>query len=253
MPFAAGLQQSLNARHGEFASEFERGDSLEDVLDKYLLAVEAMAETELLTSILLLSADGTRLSHGAAPNLPQPYRDVIDGLEIGPAAGSCGTAAFSGQPVHVADIATDPLWDDYRHLAVPHDLRSCWSTPIRDRAGTILGTFAIYHRTATSPTAEELEAIDLITDHVAQAIMSARDQAATRRSAPHLRLVANDDAAAPDASFDSLLAKAVKLEMLAAKLQEQAAAESDECRVSLEALAKDSRQLAAVIRQTLKP
>ena len=254
MPFAASLQQTLYARHIEVASEFERGDSLEDVLDRYLLAVEEMAENELLTSILLLSPDGTRLSHGSAPNLPRSYREAIDGVKIGLAAGSCGTAAYLGRTIHVADIAADPLWDDYRHVALPHGLRSCWSTPIRDPTGQVIGTFAIYHRTATRPTKEELAAIDLITDHVAQAIMSARNQAAApRRAPPHLRLVRSDDppANALETSFDSLIAKAKKLEMLADQLLREARSESDECRVSLEALATDSRQVAEVIRRIL--
>lgn len=253
MPFAAGLQESLHARHDELASEFERGDSLEDILDRHLLAVEAMAETELVTSILLLSADGKRLTHGAAPNLPQSYREAIDGSLIGPAAGSCGTAAYLGRPIHVADIAVDPLWDDYRHHALPHGLRSCWSTPIRDTAGQVIGTFAVYHRSPGKPIKEELDAIDMITDHVARAIMCARDQAVPR-PVPRLRLVRDDDPA-PDfaqSSFDSLIAKAVKLEAMAAQLQLQADAESEESRRSLEALAADSRKLADVIRRILE-
>ena len=253
MPFAAGLQESLHARHDELASEFERGDSLEDILDRHLLAVEAMAETELVTSILLLSADGKRLTHGAAPNLPQSYREAIDGSLIGPAAGSCGTAAYLGRPIHVADIAVDPLWDDYRHHALPHGLRSCWSTPIRDTAGQVIGTFAVYHRSPGTPIKEELDAIDMITDHVARAIMCARDQAVPR-PVPRLRLVRDDDPA-PDfaqSSFDSLIAKAVKLEAMASQLQLQADAESEESRRSLEALAADSRKLADVIRRILE-
>jgi GAF domain-containing protein len=252
MPFAAGLQQSLHARHGEVASEFERGDSLEEILSRHLLAVEAMSERHLLTSILLLSPDGQRLTHGAAPNLPRAYREAIDGSRIGPAAGSCGTAAYLGRPIHVADIATDPLWEDYRDHALTHGLRSCWSTPIRDTAGDLIGTFAIYHRVAGKPTTEELEAIELITDHVARAIMSARDQAAPR-STSHLRLVHNDDPR-PDPVqifFDSLLAKAVKLEIVASELEAQAVAEQDDSRRSLESLAADSRRLADIIRQIL--
>src|SRR4030095_13694974 len=132
MPFARGLRQSLEIRCRQVPSELTSGESLEQVLDRHLLAVEQMGHGDLLTSILLLSPDGTRLSHGAAPNLPRTYREAIDGSEIGPRAGSCGTAAFLGKPVYVTDIATDPLWADYRHHALPHGLRSCWSTPIRD-------------------------------------------------------------------------------------------------------------------------
>jgi GAF domain-containing protein len=209
MPFAAGLRESLYARNADVASEFRRGDSLEDVLDRHLLAVERMAESDLVTSILLLSPDGKRLSHGAGPNLPQSYRNRIDGSEIGPSAGSCGTAAYLGRPVYVADIETNPLWADYRHIALSHDLRSCWSTPIRDPAGTILGTFAIYHRTPGTPTRDELEAIDMITDHVAEAIMSAQPQARPGSAPPHLTLVSGNDA--PDGPLESLLMKVATL------------------------------------------
>ena len=149
MPFAAGLRESLQVRGTQVPDEFTRGDTLEHVLNRHLLTVERMSDRELLTSILLVSCDGT-LSHGAAPKLPRAYREAIDGTKIGPCAGSCGTAAYFGRPVYVADIASDPLWDDYRHHALPHGLRSCWSTPIRDSNGSLIGTFAIYRRTASS-------------------------------------------------------------------------------------------------------
>ena len=248
MPFAAGLKESLYARNADAASEFRRGDSLEDVLDRHLLAVERMAESELITSILLLSPDGKRLSHGAGPNLPKSYRDRIDGAEIGPSAGSCGTAAYLGRPVYVADIATDPLWADYRHLALPHGLRSCWSTPIRDPAGTVIGTFAIYHRTAGTPTSDELEAIDMITGHVAEAIISSLGEA--RREPPHLTLVSDNDP--PDSPLESLLVKVATLEKIAAELERDAAgSDFEDSRLPLKALAKDSRKLAEVIRRIL--
>src|SRR5712691_656742 len=93
-----------------------------------------------LASILLFDPDGNRLRHGAAPSLPKSYIDAIDGSAIGPAAGSRGTAAYRRAPVIVSDIARDPLWADYRHLALPHGLRACWSTPIFASDGGVLGT-----------------------------------------------------------------------------------------------------------------
>ena len=174
MPFAAGLQESLQNRGAEVPSELTRGDSLESVLNRHLLAVEENFEGHLITSILLLSEDGTRLFHGAGPTLPQTYREVIDGSEIGPYAGSCGTAAFLGRPVYVHDIETDPLWASYRELALGHGLRACWSTPIRSREGALLGTFAIYHLKSRTPTDGEIEAIAMITDLVADAIVRSR-------------------------------------------------------------------------------
>ena len=69
--------------------------------------------------------------HGAAPSLNETFIRAIDGQPIGPKAGSCGTAAYRKEPVYVTDIASDPLWEDYRDIALAHGLRACWSTPIK--------------------------------------------------------------------------------------------------------------------------
>jgi GAF domain-containing protein len=200
MPFALKLPDLLNLRERLMPSEFAKGEPLESVLDRYLMVVESTAERDTITSILLL--DGTTLHHGAGPRLPLAYREAIDGSQIGPKAGSCGTAAFLGRPVYVSDIANDPLWEDYRDLASPHGLRACWSTPIRNSEGTLLGTFAVYHQRPRDPTRDELESIRTITEHVARAIMfyrgshyeAVRGQAAeSERQRPKLVLVSDRD------------------------------------------------------------
>jgi PAS domain S-box-containing protein len=114
-----------------------------------------------ICSILLLDDDGATLRHGAAPNLPKEYIAAVDGLRIGPKAGSCGAAMYFGKPVIVADIDSDPLWDDYRGFAVPHGLRACWSTPITSPDGKVLGAFANYYKEPRSPTVEETRLIEL--------------------------------------------------------------------------------------------
>ena len=257
MAFAPGLRDSLQIRERQLSSEFEEGYSLEKVLDGHLLTVERMAKAELITSVLLLSPDGKRLFHGAGPTLPQSYRAAIDGSEIGPSAGSCGTAAFMGQPVYVADIATDPLWKDYRDLALSHGLRSCWSTPIRDPTGSLIGTFAIYHPTAGGPSKDEIEAIDMITHHVAAAIVWGRG--AQDLAGPSLRRIrdtrleavigGNDCSDSSHRSLDRLLLQIEKLETIAAELDGRAdTAQSEEERVAMRAVADDCRQLTTAIR-----
>jgi len=139
----------------------------------------------LLCSVLLLDADGKTLRHGAAPSLPKEYSQAIDGFQIGPRAGSCGTAAYRRQPVMVSDIATDPLWADYRHLVLPHGLRACWSTPVAAQDGSILGTFAMYYREPRLPDAEHLQLIAHAT-HLA-AIAMERDRAQAELSAAESR------------------------------------------------------------------
>lgn len=112
-----------------------------------------------IASVLVLDPDGVHLRHGAAPDLPEEYNKAIDGASIGPSAGSCGTAAFHGQRVIVSDIATDPLWADFKDLALRHGLLSCWSEPILCSQGKVLGTFAMYHREVSAPGDEDLQSI----------------------------------------------------------------------------------------------
>ncbi|HET8626407.1 MAG TPA: PAS domain S-box protein [Thermomicrobiales bacterium] len=140
-----------------------QGLPLAPVLEAITRWVEAQSRTGVLASVLLLGPDGQHLLHGAAPSLPRAYNDAIDGQPIGPAAGSCGTAAFTRRAVIADDIAHDPLWADYRELALAHGLRACWSTPLLARDGRVLGTFAMYYRRPRSPSAEDLQLIRLVT------------------------------------------------------------------------------------------
>lgn len=152
------------------------GDSpLEDTLTALIRIVETSSRTGVLGSILLLDPDGQHLRIGAAPSLPRTYSEAIDGSEIGPCSGSCGTAAFLGAAVFVSDIATDPLWADYREIALAHGLRACWSIPIVTHGRKVLGTFAMYHREPREPTMRDLLLVDLITQTAA--LVVDRDQA----------------------------------------------------------------------------
>ena len=131
---------------------------LHEVLDGMVLGLEKLSPGA-VCSVLLLDRDGIHLRHGAGPSLPDAYNRAIDGVAIGSAVGSCGTAAHEGRQVIVADIGSDPLWADYRELAFAHGLHACWSTPIHGSGGKILGTFAIYYREPRHPTAVEQDLI----------------------------------------------------------------------------------------------
>ena len=165
------------------------GRPLAETLDALVRFIERQSP-DMRCSILLLDADGQHLRHGAATSLPAEYCRVIDGSAIGPSAGSCGTAAFRHEAVIVEDIATDPLWADYRAYALPHGLRACWSTPIFDTTRNVLGTFAIYYDRPARPTTAHQHLIDIATQVAAIAISRQRDEAAVRQSeSRHRRLV----------------------------------------------------------------
>ncbi|WP_049974362.1 ATP-binding protein [Azospirillum sp. B4] len=123
-------------------------------LSAVLSALCSGMEAELeggLCSIVLLGAEGGHIRAGAAPSLPMAYVRAIDGVPVGPASGSCGTAILRREPVIVTDIAKDPLWHDYREVAAAAGLAACWSLPIMAGDGNPLGAFAVYFRTPRSP------------------------------------------------------------------------------------------------------
>ena len=108
-------------------------------------------------SMLILA--GTKLMHGGAPSLPQEYCEAVNGLENGPCVGSCGTATYHGKRVLVEDIATDPKWEKIKHVALPHGMRCCWSEPIKNSTGDVLGAFGMYYDYPALPS--ESESADL--------------------------------------------------------------------------------------------
>ncbi|WP_423598862.1 putative bifunctional diguanylate cyclase/phosphodiesterase [Roseateles sp. MS654] len=120
------------------------GRPLTAVMDLLCRGVEALAP-EVLCSVLSVDAQG-HVHPVAAPSLPTAFSAALEGLSIGPQAGSCGTAAWRREPVEVVDIATDPLWAEFRALALPQGLRACWSTPVILGTDDVVATFALYYR-----------------------------------------------------------------------------------------------------------
>ena len=143
------------------------------ILESIVRAAEAQAES-MLCSILLADAEGKKLITGAAPSLPAAYNKAVDGISIAVGAGCCGTAAATKERVIAADINSDPLWRDYRPIALEHNLRACWSQPILSPSGQVLGTFAMYYNQPANPTREHLQLIDAASQLAAVAIGRAR-------------------------------------------------------------------------------
>lgn len=150
------------------------GAPLAQVLEVLVQTAETQSDGSFLCSILLLDEDGKHLRHGAAPSLPAAYNKAIDGIAIGPAVGSCGTAAHFGHAIYVTDIARDALWADFRELALGHGLRACWSTPFVSKEGTVLGTLALYYREPRGPSENDRETVKLIGSTAALVVENAR-------------------------------------------------------------------------------
>ena len=170
----------LLARENKILELIARGAALEKVLTEIAYTAEKYCDVGVHCSILLLDDAGTHLLHGAAPSLPREYNDAIHGLEIGPSVGSCGTAAFRKKPVIVSNIESDPLWENYKHLALKCGLRACWSTPIFSSQGEVIGTFALYYQQATTPSSLAQQVVDLLARTASIAIE--RDRSESQRA-----------------------------------------------------------------------
>jgi diguanylate cyclase (GGDEF)-like protein/PAS domain S-box-containing protein len=130
--------------HQRALQAMSRDLPLMQVLEVVCEEVERLAP-EVAASILQVDEEGL-LHPLASPSLPFSYSSLLDGVAIGPQVGSCGTAAWRKGPVLVTDIASDPLWADFSHLILPLGFKACWSTPIVQKDGKVLGTFAFYYR-----------------------------------------------------------------------------------------------------------
>jgi PAS domain S-box-containing protein len=171
----------------QILEQIATGQPLPGILEAIVAFVE-QESPDALCSILLLDPQRRHIVHGAAPRLPDFYNQAVNGLEIGPAVGSCGAAAYSKKRAIAKDIETDANWAPFRELARRAGLRSCWSEPILSSTNEVLGTFTVYHTTPQCPTPTEVEAVELSTHLASIAIERTQAEEALREGETFLRI-----------------------------------------------------------------
>ena len=150
--------QQIVASHHAVHDLIVAGAPLAETLEMLVRGVESQADG-MRGSVLLCNRHRPILEHVVSPNLPLEYIRAIDGVPIGPGCGSCGAAVHFRREVIAADIATDSHWEGHRELAARHGLAACWSVPITDADGEVVGTFAFYDHKPRRPTSGELTLI----------------------------------------------------------------------------------------------
>lgn len=143
-------------------------EALTQLIEQRVVGVQA--------SVLRLQRDGIHVRQIAGLRIPEPYRRALKQVQIGPKVGSCGTAMFRKEAVHVSDIETDPLWEDFLSLTNIFAFRSCWSNPILSKRGDVLGSFALYSNAVRLPTEVENDAIRRAAQIAAVAIEFSEDE-----------------------------------------------------------------------------
>jgi signal transduction histidine kinase len=181
MQFAEVLNQAKN----ELLEMVATGQPLTPVLNRLTALIESQFEG-LYCTVLLLDLDGRHVHVGAGPRMPHDYMQALEGAEIGPTAGSCGTAMHDDRLVIVDDIATHPLWAAYKALALPYGFKACWSSPIHAASQGVIGSFAMYYREVRRPSPEEISALNVASHLAGIAIDQARRDEERRRTAQWL-------------------------------------------------------------------
>jgi PAS domain S-box-containing protein len=178
---AAALRDGKNA----LLEMIARGAPLKGTLERLALLIEAQLDGGYCT-VMLLNPDGVTVQSGAGPSMPREYLAALNGLPIGPAAGSCGTAMHRKQTVVVSDIRNDPLWAPYRDVAAHYGLRACWSMPILLDEDIVLGSFAMYYKEVRSPTVDDRDLIAAASHLAGIAIGRTRREEELQRHREHL-------------------------------------------------------------------
>jgi len=143
-------EQLLALEKKVLAKTADPNTSLHTTIDCFLSGIEKIFP-DMICSVLTLDEDGISIRPLSAPSIPIAYSELINGIPIGPAVGSCGTAMYLKKRIIVADIAADPLWQEYKELALSFDLRACWSLPVLNAQGEILASFATYYKFPQKP------------------------------------------------------------------------------------------------------
>lgn len=159
----------------DILSMISTDQALPEILKTICLLAQSQAP-ETLCSVLLVDKEQKHLIHGATPSLPDRFNQAMHGIAIGPSVGSCGTAVYRRQVVIVEDIDSDPLWHEFRDIALEHDLRACWSIPLISHHGDVLGTFAIYSHQPGGPNDNHLQLMATVGQLAAIAIERQHDR-----------------------------------------------------------------------------
>ncbi|GAA0578638.1 EAL domain-containing protein [Halomonas salifodinae] len=164
------LMEALQDVHERIAQQAP----LEKIFDAIARWVEVLLP-DAVPACMRFDAKRQTLSLLPSQRFSQVYQDCLQGVPVGPDAGSFGCAAFYREPVITEDIRTDPRWAAFRGAAQREGLRACWSNPVLTAEGELLGTFGIYFRDPNQPTEASSRRMSQVAALVALAILRDRD------------------------------------------------------------------------------
>ena len=118
------------------------GGGFQETLDELCAASELLIP-DCVCSVMVYDESRQHLNVVSAPNVPAGVVERLNGTIPDETSGSCAVAVFKNTPVYVSNTLTDKRWKDVRQLAIDFEISACWSHPVRNTDGDVVGSFAI--------------------------------------------------------------------------------------------------------------
>ena len=122
-----------------------------DILDQVCQLSESMLDNS-VGSVMLKSPNDGKISIISGPSIPREAQAKFVKIKPGVGNGSCAMAVHNKDATYVYNTFNDPIWENVRDLAADLNICSCWSVPVYNRTGKVIGTFALSSFEHRSPT-----------------------------------------------------------------------------------------------------
>jgi len=152
-------------------------------------AAEALTRIvpELHPALYVLDETHNELKMRAGPDLPESFRAEVERICFSDFENHGLFPGPQEETVCTADIGTAPMWATHRERALRHGYAGCWSAPIHDADGRVLGAFAVYIKGAKTSLTQHLDLFSRIIQLAGIAIARKRAERALRVSESRFR------------------------------------------------------------------
>ncbi|HET6908844.1 MAG TPA: PAS domain S-box protein, partial [Mycobacteriales bacterium] len=170
----------------EIGTGIAAGDPIEETAGR--LAELAMARWMEVGVTLTLADPARRVLTPVQHRLmPTGLYEAFGEIPIAPTGPSCGVAAWSNEPVAMANMFTDPRTVSLRAMLAEFGIAASWSQPLRDPEGHVIGTLGLYHSRPSEPTDEDWQTLSDVAGVAAIAILTHNRRRANREERQRLR------------------------------------------------------------------
>jgi PAS domain S-box-containing protein len=173
--------ESLLAAEKRSLEMIAAGAPLTDII-KNLCDIIDDQSPKIISAVMLMDPDGTRLWPVPGRRVPQGWIEAISPVPIAPDLGACSSAVLLKQRVITSDIAGDAVRLPYGDIALANGLRAAWSQPLLSKSQEVLGTFAMFYAEPRPPSESDLRLIEGAGHVAVIAIEGERSQAALKKA-----------------------------------------------------------------------